>query len=98
MSRKRTSDAVEIMDRMVGEDRRLRALVEEERVHVQVAQEILELRTARGLTQKELAERVGTTQSVIARLEDTDYRGHSLRMLRRIGEALNARLNVHFVP
>jgi hypothetical protein len=35
---------------------------------------------------------------VIARLEDSDYEGHSLRMLRRIAEALDARLAVRLVP
>jgi hypothetical protein len=37
---------------------------------------------------------IGTTQSVISRLEDADYRGHSLRMLARIAAALNQRLTV----
>ena len=63
-----------------------------------MAREIYRLRTSRGLTQAELAQTVGTSQSVIARLEDSDYEGHSLRMLRRIAEALNARLAVRLVP
>lgn len=83
---------------MIADDPELRALIEEERVNADVAAEIYELRTSRGLTQSELASRVGTTQSVIARLEDADYQGHSLRMLRRIAEALGARLTVQFVP
>ena len=60
--------------------------------------QIHDLRTSRGLTQRELAERVGTTQSVIARIEDADYEGHSLRMLRRVAEALDAHLSVRLVP
>lgn len=92
------SDALEILDRMIGDDPELRALIEEERVNADVAMEIYQLRTSRGLTQNELADRVGITQSVIARLEDADYEGHSLRMLRRIAEALGARLSVHLVP
>lgn len=95
---KPTSDALEILDAMIGDDAELRALIEEERVNAPVAREIYDLRTSRGLTQKQLAERVGTTQSVIARLEDADYEGHSLRMLRRIADALGARLSVHLVP
>jgi len=94
---KRTSNALEILDHMVGDDAELRAMVEEERVNALVAHDIYALRTTRGLTQQELAERVGTTQSVIARLEDADYEGHSLRMLRRIAAALEARLSVHLV-
>jgi hypothetical protein len=35
---------------------------------------------------------------VISRLEDADYSGHSLKMLQRIGAALNRRLEIQFVP
>jgi hypothetical protein len=41
---------------------------------------------------------VGTTQSVISKLEDADYEGHSLSMLKRIGTALHKGLEVRFVP
>jgi len=54
-----------------------------------VARKIYELRTRAVLTQQQLAKRVGTTTSVISRLEDADYEGHSLAMLRRIAAALN---------
>ncbi|MDH3593030.1 MAG: helix-turn-helix transcriptional regulator, partial [Planctomycetota bacterium] len=51
-----------------------------------------------GLTQRELAERVGTSPSVISRLEDADYYGHSLSMMRRIASALGMRIELRFVP
>jgi ribosome-binding protein aMBF1 (putative translation factor) len=51
-----------------------------------------------GLSQKQLAELVGTTQSVISRLEDADYTGHSLDMLSRIAAALHFHLQVKLVP
>ena len=41
--------------------------------------------------------RVGTTASVICRLEDADYEGHSLAMLRRIAAALNKRVEIRFI-
>lgn len=50
------------------------------------------------LTQQQLAKRIGTTQSVIARLEDADYEGHSRGMLYRIARALDCSLSVAFVP
>ena len=50
------------------------------------------------LTQKELARLVGTTASVICRLEDADYAGHSMAMLHRIAAALHKSLDVRFVP
>lgn len=95
---RKTATALEMLERLFGDDAELRALVEEERVHAQVAREIYRLRASRGLTQAQLARKVGTSQSVIARLEDSDYEGHSLRMLRRIAEALDARLAVRLVP
>ena len=55
-------------------------------------------RTAAGLTQQELADRIGTSRSAICRLEDSEYRGHSLAMLRRIAEALNCRVRVVLEP
>ena len=62
----------------------------------EVAQQINDLRVARRLSQKELADLVGTTASVICRLEDADYRGHTMNMLRRIAQALNCRVEVSF--
>ena len=53
---------------------------------------------AAGLTQTQLAKLVDTTASVICRLEDADYEGHSLAMLRRIGAALNQRVGGPFRP
>ena len=49
------------------------------------------------LSQRELAKAVGTTASVICRLEDADYEGHSLAMLRRIARALDRRVEIRFV-
>ncbi len=101
MARKRkpTTDAVEILHRryFAGRPRRL-AELEEERASAQVAREIYELREKAGLTQAELAKLVGTTASVISRLEDADYQGHSLTMLRRIAAALHKRVEIRFVP
>lgn len=95
---KPTRDAIEILDRLTGDDPELREMIAEETVHAQVARMIYEARTAAGLTQKQLADLIGTQQSTIARLEDADYQGHSLSMLRRIAEALHQKLEVRFVP
>jgi ribosome-binding protein aMBF1 (putative translation factor) len=62
-----------------------------------VALQIVRLREAAGLSQKELADRIGTTQQQISRLESASYDGHSLRMLRRVAEALGARVKVELV-
>jgi transcriptional regulator with XRE-family HTH domain len=74
------------------------AELEEARASAEVARKVYELRTKAKLTQQELAVRVGTTPSVISRLEDDDYEGHSLAMLRRIATALNKRVEIRFLP
>ncbi len=56
------------------------------------------LREAAGLTQAELAKRVGTQPSQISRIEDADYAGHSVETLRRIAKALHATLRIELVP
>lgn len=62
-----------------------------------VARKIYQLRKRAGLTQGQLAKLVGTTTSVICRLEDAEYEGHSLAVLRRIAGALNKRVELRFV-
>ena len=63
-----------------------------------VALQIAALRKQAGLTQKELAQKVGTTQQQICRLESPSYEGHSLSLLRRVAEALNAQVRVLLEP
>ena len=92
---KKKVDAVRILHRRyIGDDAERKASLQEERVNSEVAQMIYELRNEVGLTQKDLAELTGTTQSVISRLEDTDYNGHSLSMLSKIAKALNQKLKL----
>jgi transcriptional regulator with XRE-family HTH domain len=63
-----------------------------------IAKAILEMRSQAGLSQRALARLVGTTASVICRLEDANYDGHSLAMLKRVAVALNHRVEVRFLP
>lgn len=94
---RKITDAVKILDRMMVGNGQLRQLADDAVVNAEVAQLIHDARTKAKLTQKQLATLVGTTQSVIARLEDADYEGHSLSMLQRIATAVNKRLEVRFV-
>ena len=91
---RRTADAIEILGAIVAGDTELEELVAEETVNAEVAALIRDARARAGVTQAELAGLVRTTQSVIARLEDADYRGHSLTMLQRIAGALGQRVEV----
>jgi transcriptional regulator with XRE-family HTH domain len=59
-----------------------------------VAIQLASLRKKSGLCQKELAQRVGTSQQQISRLESPSYKGHSLGMLRRVAEVLGATVHV----
>lgn len=94
----RVKDALEIIDHMTGNDKELQRLIDEETVNAQVAGLIYQARTKARLTQQELAELVGTKQSVIARLEDAHYEGHSLTMLQRIAAAVDRRVDIRFLP
>ena len=98
MKSKKTSGTFDMLHRRyIGENAARQASFEAERLNAEVAKTIYELRKKAGLTQKELAQMVGTTQSVISRLEDADYEGHSLSMLHRIAMALNRRLSVQMI-
>lgn len=96
--RKSTTDAVEILHRRYyrGKPKRLAELAEA-RANAEIARKIHTLRAEAGLSQRSLAKLVGTTASVICRLEDADYEGHSLAMLQRIAAALKKRVEIRFV-
>ena len=101
MPRKQTfgSEALQFaFDRYVSDDPARVASYEEELSNAEVARKIFDLRAKAGLTQRQLAKLVGTTASAIAQIEDADYQGQSLTMLRRIAAALNQRIEVRFVP
>ncbi len=94
----KTSDAVQILKQRLGDTPEIREMLAEEKLNVHVARMIYDARTEAGLTQKGLADLVGTRQQVIARLEDANYRGHSLSMLQRVAKALGRRLSIELLP
>jgi len=59
-----------------------------------VALQIVALREKAGLSQKDLARKLHTSQQQISRLESPSYEGHSLSMLRRVAKVLSARVRV----
>ena len=85
-------------DRYIGDDPQQQQAFEQALADYDVARKIYDLRTTAGLSQRELARRIGTTASVICQLEDADYQGHSLMMLRRIAAALDKRVEIRFMP
>lgn len=93
-SRKKTSDAVELMNKWYGGDQEWEQMLVEERLRVQVGQIVYDLRIEAGLSQTALAKLVGTGQSIISRLENADYDGSALEMLFRVCSALHRQVRV----
>jgi len=96
MKKKRTTtNALEIMDAVFGaRDPHWKERVQAERQKLAVGMLIRECREAKGLTQKELAIRVGTSQSAISRIEDANYDSLKLETLYRIANALKLPLAI----
>ncbi len=63
-----------------------------------VALQLAALREKAGLSQRDLARKLHTSQQQISRLESPSYEGHSLSMLRRVAEALGVTVRVTLAP
>ena len=63
-----------------------------------VALHLTALRKQAGLSQKQLAAKLHTSQQNISRLESPSYKGHYLTMLRRVAEALGANIRILIEP
>jgi ribosome-binding protein aMBF1 (putative translation factor) len=84
-------------DRYVDDKPNSIASFEEEMLHARIAKRIHDLRVEAGISQRELAHRIGTSPSAISRLENTKYRGHSLSMLQRVAAALGRGIELKFI-
>lgn len=78
-------------------DPEFKAHYHEERQALILAMKIAELREKRGLSQKQLAEVMGTSQQAISRIESGEYEGFTLKTLERIAEATGTRVKIEFV-
>ena len=92
----RTKDFASVIRAEIASDPELSAGIETEAFYADIAVKVYELRKKSGLTQAQLAGKIGTHQSVISRIEDADYEGHSLSLLKRIAEAFGRKLRVAF--
>ena len=88
----KTKDFGKVLRQQLAADPKLRDDVDEAMFNAAVAVLIHKARREAGLTQKQLADAIGSHQPVIARLEDADYDGHSLAIVRKIARALGKRL------
>ena len=92
----KTKNAIQILKRRADKKPALKKAYEEEKLNFQIACLIRQTREEADLTQSQLAALIGTKQSVISRLEDADYDGHSLGMLQKIASALKKTLVLDF--
>jgi len=86
------------LDGLIHQSPAFQAQVEEELAAINVAQDLVALRESRGLSQAQLADRLGITQSAIAQLESAQPKNVELRTLVRVAAALNARVDVSIRP
>lgn len=75
---------------------RFRKLFRPARLAIELAHRIVQLRERLGITQAELARRMGTQQQTISRLESGEYEGFTLRTLQKIAEATQTDLVIAF--
>ena len=94
--KKDKDDALAIIKKRYSSKNQAQEL-EAERLNLDIAHKIYKLRNQAGLSQRQLAKLVGSSPAAICRLENADYEGHSIRMLRKVAEALNARVEIKFV-
>ena len=93
-----TTNALEMIERELSEDPKLAELVNEELQRLRIAEKIRQARKQAGLSQRELAKRIRTTQSVVSRLESNNNERLSLQTLLKISAALNCDLVIDLQP
>lgn len=71
---------------------------EEEALKLAIGEQLSQLRQEAGLTQAQVAKRIGTTASAISRYENADYDRYELRTLRKIVRACGGRLVIALEP
>ena len=86
------------LDKIIHQSPAFQAQVEEELAAINVAQDLVALRESRGLSQAQLADRLGITQSAIAQLESAQPKNVELRTLVRVAAALGAHVDVSIRP
>src|SRR5688500_16981904 len=70
----------------------------EARLALEIAIQFAALRERRGLTQRQLAERLGRSQQAVSKIENPSHGGHNLARLKATVKALDATLDVTIVP
>ncbi len=95
---RRKDDLDKTIEKILKEDPSFQEKLNEADRAWDIAFQIYDLRKKAGLTQTDLAKLVGTRQSNIARIEDADYTGYTLKTLEKVTRALKAKLEIKIVP
>ena len=93
-----TKTTVATIDRRAKEDPEFAAAVEAELQAMRIEQELVALRAASGLSQRQLAAKLGVKQPVIAKLESGRTRNVGLHTLVRAVKAMNGHIEVSITP
>ena len=92
-----TTDAIAILNKRFGSPES-EAYMVEELERILIGNQIYDLRTRAEMTQAALAKKVGTKAAEIDRLENADFEGHPLPLLRKIADVFGMRIEINFVP
>ena len=84
------NDALNVLTKMFGSAPGWKKGVADATASAQIAEEVYALRERHGLTQLGLATLIGSSQSAVARMEDSAYRGHAIAVLRRMAAAVGS--------
>lgn len=71
---------------------------DKEAAKLSIGEKLVEMRLGAGLTQAQLAKRIGTTASAISRYENAEYDRYELRTLQKIAAACGVRVELNFQP
>lgn len=91
------NDALTVMTKMFGAEAGWTKGVADATAAAEIAEEVYGLRERHGLTQLALATLIGSSQSAVARMEDGEYRGHSISVLRRMAAAVGEQVSFKFI-
>jgi transcriptional regulator with XRE-family HTH domain len=97
MAKRKKTEVMEWLDGVLA-DPALASAVEERLAEMKIEQELVALREKEGLSQRDLAVKIGTSQPYIAKLESGRVQNLGLKTLARYAAATGTRLTVSFEP
>jgi transcriptional regulator with XRE-family HTH domain len=94
----RKTDFMRWVDSELDADPRLAREVEDLVLEMKLEQQIIALREKRGLTQRQLARRLGTSQPYVAKLESGRVKNLGVRTLVKCARALGGSVSIRMLP